>query len=54
MEKNYHLPFFPKFREKVLKNPAKRAQVLIFYKLRFFRRHHANTHTHSVLRTHNA
>ena len=28
MEKNYHLPFFPKFREKVLKNPAKRAQVI--------------------------
>ena len=27
IEKNYHLPFFPKFREKVLKNPTKRAQA---------------------------
>ena len=30
IETNYHLPFFPKFREKVLKNPAKRAQVPSF------------------------
>ena len=30
IEKNYHLPFFSKFREKVLKNPAKRAQVSFF------------------------
>ena len=30
IEKKYHLPFFSKFREKVLKNPAKRAQVSFF------------------------
>ena len=56
IEKNYHLPFFPKFREKVLKNPAKRAQVSFFtnYVFSAVRRDYANTHTHSVLRTHNA
>ena len=49
--------FFPKLRLKVLENPAKRAQVSFFYKLPFFRRDHANTHTpthtHSVFRHHN-
>ena len=49
MEKNYHLPFFPKFREKVLKNPAKRAQVSFFTNYVFS----AVITRHSVLRTHN-
>ena len=35
-QKNYHLPFFSKFRLKVPENAAKRAQVSFFYKLPFF------------------
>ena len=43
--KNLPLTFSSEFRLKVLKNPAKRAKVSFFYKLRFFRRDHTNTHT---------
>ena len=54
--KNYHLPFFSKFRLKVPQNAAKRAQVSFFTNYLFFRRDYANTsptHTQSVFPTHN-
>ena len=47
IEKNYHLPFFPKFREKVLKNPAKRAQVS-FFKNYVFSAVITRTHKHTL------
>ena len=47
IEKNYHLPFFPKFREKVLKNPAKRAQVSFFTNY-VFSAQITRTHTHTL------
>ena len=42
-----HLPFFPKFREKVLKNPAKRAQVSFFTNY-VFSAVITRTHTHTL------
>ena len=45
--KDYHLPFFPKFREKVLKNPAKRAQVSFFTNY-VFSAVITRTHTHTL------
>ena len=62
----FFLPTAPRYRKKLpltffSEIPRKSAQKsryarssFIFYKLRFFHRHHANTQTHSVLRTHNA
>ena len=47
IEKNYHLPFFPKFREKMLKNPAKRAQVSFFTNY-VFSAVITRTHTHTL------
>ena len=52
---NYHLPFFWKFRLKVPKNAAKRAQVSFFTNYLFsavITRTHTHTHTHSVFPTH--
>ena len=46
-KKNYHLPFFPKLREKVLKNPAKRAQVSFFTNY-VFSAVITRTHTHTL------
>ena len=51
MEKNYHLPFFPKFREKVVKNPDKRAQVS-FLTNYVFSAVITRTHTHTPTHTH--
>ena len=51
--KKLPLTFFPKFREKVLKNPANRAQISFFTNY-VFSAVITRTHTHSVLRTHNA
>ena len=54
IEKNYHLPFFPKFRGK----SAQKSRCTLkfhFLQITFFppsSREH--THTHCVLRTHNA
>ena len=47
IEKNYDLPFFPKFRLKVIKNPAKRAQVS-FFKNYVFSTVITRTHTHTM------
>ena len=47
IEKNYQLPFFPKFREKVLKNPTKRAQVSFFTNY-VFSAVITRTHTHTL------
>ena len=47
IKKNYHLPFFPKFREKVLKNHAKRAQVSFFTNY-VFSAVITRTHTHTL------
>ena len=47
IEKKYHLPFFPKFPEKVLKNPAKRAQVSFFTNY-VFSAVITRTHTHTL------
>ena len=52
-QKNYHLPFFSKFRLKVPENAAKRAQISCFTNYLFSAvntRTHTPTHTHSVFR----
>ena len=44
--KNYHLPFFSKFRLKMTLNADKRAQVSFFTNYLFFRRDYADTYTY--------
>ena len=55
--KNYHLPFFSKFRLKLPKTDAKGSQVSFFSNYLFspvITRTHTPTHTHCVFPTHNA
>ena len=55
--KNYHFPFFSKFRLKVPKTDAKGAQVSFFSNYLFsavITRTHTPSQTHSVFPTHNA
>ena len=47
IEKNYHLPFFRNSEEKVLKNPAKRAEVSFFTNY-VFSAVITRTHTHTL------